>query len=158
MRMANWHPLAWISHMADVQLLGVDPGWHHLSSVFFPFDQRGIAVPGLDVADGVVPAVALRDRRGGLGDSSAADGVGRVDRGAQGRAVRDVLLRRDRVLRVLRAEAVLAWYGATLLAFALGLLAKPMLVTFPCVLLLIDYWPLKRPVRWGLVVEKVPFA
>jgi tetratricopeptide (TPR) repeat protein len=50
-----------------------------------------------------------------------------------------------------------AWYGATLAAFILGILSKPMIVTFPFVLLLVDYWPLKRPVRLKLILEKVPF-
>ena len=52
------------------------------------------------------------------------------------------------------------WYGACLAAFALGLLSKPMLVTWPLVLLLLDYWPLGRfqPGRvWPLVREKLPF-
>src|SRR2546421_10270652 len=50
-----------------------------------------------------------------------------------------------------------AWYAATLIAFVLGAMSKPMIVTLPFVLLLIDYWPLKRPVRGGSVGEKLPF-
>jgi Flp pilus assembly protein TadD len=52
------------------------------------------------------------------------------------------------------------WYGLALFFFALGLMSKPMVVTLPCVLLLIDFWPLGRfqsPGVWRLVREKIPF-
>lgn len=53
------------------------------------------------------------------------------------------------------------WYVVALLGFALGLMAKPMLVTLPCVLLLLDRWPLQRFARWSdagrLLLEKIPF-
>jgi protein O-mannosyl-transferase len=53
------------------------------------------------------------------------------------------------------------FYGLTLLFFALGLMSKPMLVTLPCTLLLLDYWPLGRMKQgasvWRLVAEKIPF-
>jgi tetratricopeptide (TPR) repeat protein len=48
-------------------------------------------------------------------------------------------------------------YAAALLFFAWGLMSKPMVVTLPFVLLLLDYWPLKRVLGWKLVVEKIPF-
>jgi len=52
MRMANWHPLAWISHMSDVQLFGVDPGWHHLSSalLYDPATGRWTTTESMDTA------------------------------------------------------------------------------------------------------------
>jgi tetratricopeptide (TPR) repeat protein len=61
------------------------------------------------------------------------------------------------------ASGVLKWYFITLVIFALGLMAKPMLVTLPCLLLLIDFWPLNRSTKDGavnwraLVLEKIPF-
>jgi tetratricopeptide (TPR) repeat protein len=50
-----------------------------------------------------------------------------------------------------------AWYAAAVLCFACGLMSKPMLVTLPFVLLLLDYWPLKRWMSRALVIEKLPF-
>jgi tetratricopeptide (TPR) repeat protein len=61
-----------------------------------------------------------------------------------------------RAFRVFRSTVF--WYLATLVFFALGLMSKPMLVTLPVVLLLLDYWPLQRPRRVAdLVLEKLPF-
>lgn len=50
-----------------------------------------------------------------------------------------------------------SWYVMTLALYVLALLSKPMVVTLPLVLLLLDAWPLKRSRRWGLLVEKIPF-
>jgi tetratricopeptide (TPR) repeat protein len=60
-------------------------------------------------------------------------------------------------LFTVRGSAPTKWYIATILFFALGLMSKPMLVTIPFVLLLIDYWPLERKFSIGLLVEKIPF-
>ncbi|MGD0786329.1 MAG: hypothetical protein ABR969_11030, partial [Sedimentisphaerales bacterium] len=49
-------------------------------------------------------------------------------------------------------------YFLTLLIFAMGLMAKPMLVTLPFVFLLLDYWPFQRKISWRLLVEKIPFV
>jgi tetratricopeptide (TPR) repeat protein len=51
----------------------------------------------------------------------------------------------------------LKWYLAAILLFVLGLMSKPMLVTLPFVLLLLDYWPLQRKFSRWLVIEKIPF-
>jgi tetratricopeptide (TPR) repeat protein len=48
------------------------------------------------------------------------------------------------------------WYGAMVVCYALALMSKPMVVTLPVLLLLIDAWPLRRPARWGLLGEKIP--
>ncbi len=77
------------------------------------------------------------------------------------------LLAYVRYVELLRAvDRRRGWvYAATLLFFALGLMSKPMLVTLPCVMLLLDLWPLGRiqfhgiklQVLWRLVLEKIPF-
>jgi protein O-mannosyl-transferase len=51
----------------------------------------------------------------------------------------------------------LKWYLAAIVLFALGLMSKPMVVTLPCILLLLDFWPLRRKITWRLLTEKIPF-
>lgn len=166
---ANWHPLTWLSHMADCQVFGLHPWGHHLTNVL------------LHASNAVLLFIALRKMTGSLGRSfmvAALFGVHplHVESVAWVAERKDVLSTFFWMLVLLayarRAElaresgpgsATLRCYGWTLLFFALGLMCKPMLVTLPCVLLLLDYWPLCRwngssaAQRWALVVEKIPF-
>jgi Tfp pilus assembly protein PilF len=174
---ANWHPLTWLSHMLDVQLFGLDAGAHHGVSVLFHalntllifwlfrrlFGHRWAAFL-------IAALFALHPAH--------------VESVAWVSERKDVL---STAFWLLTTLAYLRWlekpsaqrYGAVLAAFALGLMAKPMLVTLPFVLLLLDAWPLRRlqgfdpragevlpgPERedvlskksfWGLVTEKLP--
>ena len=174
----NWHPLTMLSHAADVQLFGVNPWGHHLSSVvlhalntalvflllwsltgamwrsvlvaalfgWHPLHVESVAwvAERKDVLSGFFGLLALisytryaRRRREVDGRPAAVPGGPALD---PTRSALD--------------------YGLTLLFLTLGLLSKPMLVTWPFVMLLLDYWPLERFKRervWKLVAEKTPF-
>jgi len=166
----NWHPLTWLSHMADSQIFGAWAGGHHLVSV------------GLHAANAVVLMVVLRALTGNLWRSAAVAALFalhplRVESVAWAAERKDVLsalfwlLTMGAWLRYVRRPGA-GRYLLALGAFALGLAAKPMLVTLPFALLLLDWWPLGRALGRGgrgcapladgralraLVTEKVPF-
>lgn len=139
---ANWHPLTWLSHMLDVELFGLDPAGHH----------------GVNLLLHALAAVLLfQVFRRLLGRPWPAFFVAAVFalHPAHVESVAWVAERKDVLSAVFWMLAMIAWlrwverpspwrYGAVLLALALGLMAKPMLVTLPFVLLLLDVWPLGR--------------
>jgi tetratricopeptide (TPR) repeat protein len=140
--MWNWHPLTWLSHMLDVQLFGLAPGRHHLVNVAF------------HLASTLLLFAVLRRMTGALWPSftvAALFGVHplHVESVAWISERKDVLSGCCFFL-MLWAYAVYGethsqrWYAVALGSFALGLMAKPMLVTAPFVLLLLDIWPLRR--------------
>jgi tetratricopeptide (TPR) repeat protein len=165
----NWHPLTWVSHMLDVQLFGLWAGGHHLVSV------------GLHAANAVLLLALLAALTGALWPSAAVAALFalhplRVESVVWAAERKDVLsalfwlLCTGAYLRHLRRPGP----GRYLLAlglFAAGLAAKPMLVTLPFALLLLDWWPLGRALRRGepgavlpdartaaaLLAEKLPF-
>jgi len=157
---ANWHPLTWLSHMLDVELFGLDPRGHHLANLLF----HGAAAAAL--------LLVLNAMTGRLGSSF---GVAlffaihplRVESVAWAAERKDVL---SALLWMLTLAAYLRYarrpggwrYLALFAVFAIGLLAKPMLVTLPAVLLLLDFWPLGRLRRASvfgrLAIEKAPLA
>lgn len=165
----NWHPLTWISHALDVDVFGVDPAGHHFTSLLIHIlntvllylllscvtvsKEKCLAVAGLfAVHPLVVESVSWAAER------------------------KNVLC----ALFFLLTIGAYGWYvrrpGATrylvvALTFSLGLCAKPMVITIPFVLLLLDFWPLGRveglttssppfsltPLNWKkLVLEKLP--
>ncbi len=139
---ANWHPLTWISHQLDVQLFGLDARGHHLTSLL------------LHVANAVLAAMALERLTGSPGRSLAAAALFalhplRVESVAW-IAERKDLLAALFVLLALLAHA--SWarrggalnYTALLVASAAAVSSKPMAVTLPFLLLLLDAWPLAR--------------
>jgi tetratricopeptide (TPR) repeat protein len=144
---ANWHPLTWLSHMADVQAFGLDPGWHHRVSV------------ALHAVNAVLLFLVLGGMTGAVWPSAWVAGLFAVHP-LHVESVAWIAERKD-VLSAffwfLTLGLYWRWvrrpgpgsYAAALLALALGLLSKPMLVTVPFVLLLLDYWPLRRLVRQG---------
>ncbi len=154
---SNWHPLTWLSHMLDCQLFGTDPGRHHLTSLLIHTISSVLLfgvfkkMTGAVWLSGFVAAVfALHPLH--------------VESVAWIAERKDVL---SGLFWVLTMAVYLRYVGrhsigsyvATIFVFALGLMAKPMLVTLPFVLLLLDYWPLERlklsNLR-GLVAEKAP--
>ncbi len=157
---SNWHPLTWLSHMLDCQLYGLAPWGHHLTSVL------------LHAATAILLFLVLRRMAGDLWPSTFVAVVFavhplRVESVAWVAERKDVLsglfflLTLGAYLGYVRHPFSLARYLAVAGLFALGLMAKPMLVTLPLVLLLLDYWPLRRMVLpscppWQLVVEKLP--
>ena len=148
---SNWHPLTWLSHMADVQLFGpAAAGSHHLVNVLFHaansvllflvlLRMTGERLPSLLVATLFawhplhVESVAwISERKDVLSTLFWLLTLWFYADYVQRRLSDPVSRRANRA------------YLAALMCFALGLLSKPMLVTLPFVLLLLDVWPLKR--------------
>jgi len=141
----NWHPITWLSHALDCQLFGLNPEGHHLVNLFF------------HVVNTLLLFWVLKDMTGAVCRSAfvaAAFALHplHVESVAWASERKDVLsglfcmLTIAAYIRYVRQKSTL-WYLLALFAFAAGLMAKPMLVTLPFVLLLLDYWPLNRLVR-----------
>jgi Flp pilus assembly protein TadD len=165
---ANWHPLTWLSHMADCTLFGLNPRGHHLASLLFHAANTLLLF-------GLLQRLTARPWRSACVAALFAIHPLHVESVAWVAERKDVL---STCLMLLSLHAYAGYagrpgwlrYGGTLLLFALGLAAKPMLVTLPCVLLLLDAWPLGRlsaaaaagpggrfvPIA-RLVAEKIPF-
>ena len=159
----NWHPLTMLSHMLDCELFGVKAAGHHGMSLF------------LHLVNVLLLFEVLRRMTGDPWRSAAAAGLFavhplRVESVAWVAERKDVLsalfwiLAMGAYARYVRAPSPKR-YLPVLLAMALGLMAKPMVVTLPFALLLLDAWPLGRlrldepgwPRRLGwLTVEKLP--
>jgi Tfp pilus assembly protein PilF len=150
---SNWHPLTTLSHMLDCQLYGLDPAGHHFTSVLL---HTGAAL----LLFLFLRAMTRRTWATAFVAALFAIHPLRVE------SVAWVAERKD----VLSACAFMSTLGlyfrysvapsaarylAVMGTFALGLMAKPMLVTTPLLLLLLDYWPLRRLQRSG-VLEKIP--
>ena len=141
----NWFPLTWLSHMLDFELFGLDAGRHHLSSVIF----HALAT--------LLLFATLRRMTGSRGRSAMVAALFalhplHVESVAWIAERKDVLSAFFGILTLYAyagyvARPGLMRYLLTLLAFCCGLMAKPMLVTLPLVLLLLDRWPLARGVR-----------
>jgi tetratricopeptide (TPR) repeat protein len=139
---ANWHPLTWLSHMLDCQLFGLKPGRHHLTNVFF------------HIANTLLLFLILNRMTRALWQSAFVAALFalhplHVESVAWVAERKDVLSTFFWMLTtgayIFYVERpVLQRYLLVLIFFALGLMAKPMLVTLPFVLLLLDYWPLQR--------------
>lgn len=176
---SNWHPLTWLSHALDVTLFGIASGPHHAVNVLWHALDAVLAFLLLRRATGAfwtsaacaalfawhplrVESVAWVSERKDVLSAFffllalwAWAGFARDDDADTDPAGGE----RDDGARALPA-ARNAWYALALLAFALGLLAKAMLVTLPFVLLLLDLWPfarLRRERVAALVLEKLPF-
>ena len=159
----NWHPLTTITHMLDCQLYGLKAGWHHFTNVL------------LHSAAVVLLFVALKQMTGAVWRSAFVAAVFAVHP-LHVESVAWIAERKDVLSALFFMLTLLAYlhytrapsigrYLTVALVVALGLMSKPMLVTLPFVLLLLDYWPLgrfeaRRPnsVRQlkRLVLEKIP--
>jgi tetratricopeptide (TPR) repeat protein len=155
----NWHPLTTISHMLDVQLFGLEPGRHHLINVL------------LHTLAAVLLFLVLAQMTGNIWASAFVAAVFaihplRVESVAWIAERKDVLsgvffmLTLWIYVRYVRQSTV-GRYLAMAVVFACGLMSKPMLVTTPVVLLLLDYWPLGRfkdgkSSLGRLILEKLP--
>ena len=140
---SNWHPLTWISHMVDCQIYGLNPGGHHLTNVL------------LHAGTSILLFLALRQMTGTFWRSAFVAAVFalhplHVESVAWVAERKDLLSGLFFVLtiwayvRYARAPWSPLRYALVLLLFAMGLMCKPMLVTVPLVLILLDYWPLNR--------------
>ena len=185
----NWHPLTWLSHMLDVQMFGLNAGWHHVTSVLFhaantvllflwlkrltgllwrsaivaalfglhPLHVESVAwvAERKDVLSAFFFLLALMAytryvQKLGAGHEKAKSGKRKAENESQPSSI---------------IHHPSSSYWLSLVWFALGLMSKPMVVTLPFVLLLLDYWPLQRfqvsgfrlQVWIRLIVEKIPF-
>jgi tetratricopeptide (TPR) repeat protein len=159
----NWLPLTWISHVLDVQCYGMKAGGHHLTNVL------------LHAANAVLLFLLLQQMTGAAWRSAVVAALfawhpAHVESVAWIAERKDVL---SGFFCLLTLWAYLSYaqrfkvqsskfkvhYWLVIVLFALGLMAKPMLVTLPFVLLLLDFWPLgrmSRPSLARLVMEKGP--
>jgi len=173
-----WRPVAWLSHMLDVQCFGLRPGGHHLMNVFFHLVNTGLLF-------GLLARMTNRMWPSAVVAALFAWHPLHVE------SVAWVAERKDVLSTTFWLVALWAYMGyagkpttprylLVLLSFALGLMTKPMVVTLPCALLLLDFWPLRRlgscattpaprptrPTAFGrtgqprigfLILEKLPF-
>ncbi len=158
----NWHPLTWLSHMLDVELFGLDPGRHHLVNA---------------VLHGAATLLLFGFLRGATGRTwpSALAAALFAVHPLHVESVAWISERKDVLGAIFWILATWAYIGyvrrpgvgrsaAVAAAFVLGLMSKPMVVTLPAVLLLLDLWPLGRispaapfrPQVLALLREKAP--
>ena len=163
----NWHPLTMLSYMLDYQLYGLKAGGYHFTQCLAAWCGGHPAVPGVAKDDGRPLAECFCG--GAVCDSSVAGGIGGVGGGTQGRVEWGVFHADSLGAYVWYVRDPRRWfrYLAVVFFFALGLMSKPILVTLPFVLLLLDYWPLNRFSATGngpkltyvasrLILEKIP--
>ncbi|MCE5324467.1 tetratricopeptide repeat protein [bacterium] len=165
----NWQPAIWLTYMLDYQLFGLDPGAFHFTNLI------------LHIANALLLLILLHRMTGSLWKSAFVAAIFalhplHVESVAWISERKDVLSTLFWLLTTLAyiryaEKPNLRRYALVLIVFALGLMAKPMLVTLPIILLLLDYWPLGRlkakahtcddtkpvPLK-KLVLEKVPPA
>jgi tetratricopeptide (TPR) repeat protein len=138
----NWHPLTWLSHMLDLELFGLNAGRHHLINLLLHILNAVLLLNILARMTGsfwrsvfVAAAFAMHPMH--------VESVAWITERKDVLSTLFWLLTMGAYLRYVRGQAK-GWYLLTLLLFILGLMSKPMLVTLPFVLLLLDYWPLRR--------------
>jgi protein O-mannosyl-transferase len=145
---ANWHPLTLLSHMLDCQWFGLAPWGHHLMSVLGHALSAVLLFLALDRmtrATGRSLAVALLFALHPLRIESVAWVAERKDVLSTLFGMLALYAYAAYAARAGRNDPNAKWfYGLTLVAFVAALLSKPMLVTLPFALLLLDYWPLRR--------------
>ncbi|MFA6185771.1 MAG: tetratricopeptide repeat protein [Phycisphaerae bacterium] len=176
---SHWHPLTWLSLMLDCQLFGTNPGRMHLVNLF------------LHIVNTLLLFYILKKMTGSLWPSAFVAAAFAIHP-MHVESVVWIAERKDilsALFWLLTTAAYLAYvrrpgvfrYTITLTLFALGLMAKPMLVTLPFVLLLLDYWPLgrfaahrtvktaggksrkpapacdRRAILYKIIIEKIPF-
>jgi len=162
----NWHPITMLTHCLDCQLFGLAPWWPHLVNLL------------LHVANTLLLFYILKRMTGAVWRAAAVAALFalhplHVESVAWVAERKDVLstffwmltlwayVRYAEDLKFQITEFKF-YYALALFFFALGLMSKPMLVTLPFALLLLDYWPLGRlkfgpGFSWRLCVEKIPF-
>ena len=171
---SNWHPVTWLSHMLDCRMFGLDAGKQHTVNLLFHIVNTLLLFVVFARMTKMLWASAFVAAVFGLHPLHVESVAWIAER-------KDVLSTFFWMLTMLAyalyvEKPAISRYIVTLLLFAIGLMAKPMLVTLPFVLLLLDYWPLERmnirvsakkeensqqnnigkPLSY-LVLEKIPF-
>jgi tetratricopeptide (TPR) repeat protein len=171
--MGNWHPLTWLSHAFDCQIFGLNPGGPHTVNVLLHAANAVLLFLILEAATGAAWRSLVVAALFALHPINVESVAWISER-------KNVLS----MLFFLIALGAYGWYArrpgvrrylAVTCAYALGLMAKPQVITFPFALLLLDYWPLRRLEEpnehageredatgrkrswWNLVAEKVPW-
>ena len=150
-----WHPMTWLSHLLDVTLFGADAGMYHVTNLV------------IHIANTLLVFELFRRMTGRPGRSAFVAAIFaahplHVESVAWIAERKDVLSTFFWMLTAITYVAYVrrpGWprYLAMLVLYALALMSKPMVVTLPVVLLLLDLWPLRRDAPWSrLIVEKVP--
>jgi tetratricopeptide (TPR) repeat protein len=159
---SNWHPITWLSHMLDCNLYGLNAGGHHFTNIL------------VHTATCILLFLLLRSMTGFLWRSAIVAAIFAIHP-LRAESVAWIAERKDVLsgLFFMLTLAVYGWYArrpwslarylVVMLMFSLALMSKPMVVTIPFVLLLLDYWPLKRLAASGghlilrrCVLDKIP--
>ncbi|MGA2788911.1 MAG: tetratricopeptide repeat protein [Verrucomicrobiota bacterium] len=158
-----WHPITWLSHMADCQLFALNPGAHHLVNVLFHTANTVLLlVLLLRLTDELWPSMVVAALF--AWHPLHVESVAWISERKDVLSTFFALLTLLAYTKYIKANCRRSFWIA-LAFFALGLMSKPMLVTLPFVMLLLDYWPLRRltgdpwPMSTArrLVLEKWPF-
>lgn len=157
-----WQPVTWISHMMDVEMYGLKPGGHHLTNFLIHLASTILLFTVLRRATGSTLRSAMAAALFSL-HPLAVESVAWVPERKNVLGAFFWLLTIQAYLVYVRNPGA-ARYSLVLAAFILGLMSKPVLVTLPLILLLLDVWPLGRvsrtdghPVR-ACVLEKIPLV
>jgi Flp pilus assembly protein TadD len=153
-----WHPLTWVSHMLDYQFFGSRAGGHHWTNVIF------------HITNSILLYMVLKRMSGAAWKSAFVAALFAVHP-LNVESVAWVSERKNVLCTLFWFTGMWSYayylerptrcrYSLILMSFFLGLMSKPMIVTFPLTLLLLDYWPLGRLTSWKifprLVFEKIP--
>ena len=153
---AHWHPLTMLSHMLDVQLFGLNPAGHHLDSVV------------LHALNVVLVFLFFRTATGQIARSAVVAGLFAV-LPLNVEAVAWIADRKAPLSMAFLLLALLAYlsyagrpavwrYVLLMVCFVCGLMSEAILITLPCVLLLVDYWPLQRFTRTDAEIASGPWT
>ncbi|MGA2092463.1 MAG: glycosyltransferase family 39 protein [Sedimentisphaerales bacterium] len=186
---SNWHPLTWLSHMLDYQLYGLKPMGHHITNLLLHIANTLLLFWLLQKMTGSTPSTSSPDD--GIREQASSLQAGAIWKSAfvaaafalhpvHVESVAWAAERKDVLSTFFWMLTILAYvryiekpgidrYILIILAFAMGLMSKPMVVTLPFVLLVLDYWPLERIGRQmtddggqqkktirRLIIEKIP--
>jgi tetratricopeptide (TPR) repeat protein len=145
-----WHPMTWLSHMTDCQMYGLRPGWHHLTSLLFH-------IANVLLLFGILLRLTAAFWRSALVAAIFALHPTRIE------SVVWIAERKDLLSGFFFLAAIWCYlryterpsrgrYALVIAVFVLGLMSKPMVMTLPVILLLLDWWPLGR----RAFAEKLP--
>jgi len=139
---ANWHPLTWLSHMLDCELYGLNPMGHHWTNIIIHLANTILLFLVLKLMTGAIWRSAFVAALFAL-HPLHVESVAWVSERKDVLSTFFGLLMISAYYRYVKNPG-LKKYLLVIILLSLGLMTKPMLVTFPFVLLLLDYWPLKR--------------
>lgn len=148
---SNWHPITWLSHMLDVEIWGLNPAGHHATNLFF------------HIVNSLLLYLLLNKLSGSVLKSALVAGLFALHP-LHIESVAWIAERKDLLATFFALLSLLSYYRYTqrlslvnyfpvLIFFVIGLMAKPMIITLPALLLLLDFWPLARFSRSNLTIQ-----